>query len=61
MLGTHPHYVASDWTTQTRPLINAHLDNLLKPARPSPVTEAMRYSVLAPGKRERPLLLIQSS
>jgi geranylgeranyl diphosphate synthase, type II len=61
MLYTHPHYVASDWTTQTRPLINAHLDKLLKPVRPSPVTEAMRYSVLAPGKRVRPLLTLAVS
>lgn len=58
MLASHPYHVASDWITETRPLINAHLDKLLKPARPSPVTEAMRYSVLAPGKRIRPLLTL---
>lgn len=58
MLATYPSYVASDWIARTRPIINAHLDELLKPARPSPVTEAMRYSVLAPGKRIRPLLTL---
>jgi len=58
MLATHPSHVARDWIAQTRPLINTHLDELLKPARPSPVTDAMRYSVLGSGKRIRPLLTL---
>lgn len=58
MLATQANHVASDWIAQTRPLIDAHLDEMLKPARPSPVIEAMRYSVLGPGKRIRPLLTL---
>ena len=58
MLATHPSHVAGDWVAETRPLVNAHLDEMLKPARPSPVIEAMRYSVLGPGKRIRPLLTL---
>ena len=58
MLATQPSYVASAWIAQTRPLIDAQLDEMLKPSRPSPVIEAMRYSVLGPGKRIRPLLTL---
>jgi geranylgeranyl diphosphate synthase type II len=58
MLATQPSYVASAWIAQTRPLIDAQLDEMLKPARPSPVIEAMRYSVLGSGKRIRPLLTL---
>ena len=58
MLATHPSHVTGDWVAETRPLVNAHLDEMLKPARPSPVIEAMRYSVLGPGKRIRPLLTL---
>ena len=58
MLATQASHVASDWIAQTRPLIDAHLDEMLKPARPSPVMDAMRYSVLGPGKRIRPLLTL---
>jgi geranylgeranyl diphosphate synthase type II len=58
MLATHPSHVVSDWIAQTRPLIDAQLDEMLKPARPSPVIDAMRYSVLGPGKRIRPLLTL---
>jgi geranylgeranyl diphosphate synthase type II len=58
MLATHPSHATGDWVAQTRPLVNAHLDEMLKPARPSPVIEAMRYSVLGPGKRIRPLLTL---
>lgn len=48
----------TDWIAETRLQIDAHLDSLLGPAQPSPVLEAMRYSVLAPGKRIRPLLTL---
>jgi geranylgeranyl diphosphate synthase type II len=58
MVATHPSHVAGDWVAQTRPLVDAQLDLMLKPARPSPVIEAMRYSVLGPGKRIRPLLTL---
>lgn len=29
MLATQPSYVVSDWIAQTRPLINAQLDEML--------------------------------
>lgn len=48
----------SDWIAQTRLSIDAHLDRMLGAAQASPVVEAMRYSVLAPGKRIRPLLTL---
>jgi len=47
-----------DWIAESRRQIDGHLDSLLSPAQPSPVLEAMRYSVLAPGKRIRPLLTL---
>lgn len=50
--------VANDWITRTRPMIDRHLDVLLSSGRPSPVTDAMRYSVLESGKRIRPLLTL---
>jgi geranylgeranyl diphosphate synthase, type II len=54
-----PEYrVSDDWIVRTRPLINAHLDGLLRHDHPSRVTEAMRYSVLESGKRIRPLLTL---
>ncbi|MBC7685332.1 MAG: polyprenyl synthetase family protein [Bdellovibrionales bacterium] len=59
MLTTNALEIASsDWTARTRLLVDSHLDRLLSPARISPVSEAMRYSVLAPGKRVRPLLTL---
>ncbi|SNT25010.1 geranylgeranyl diphosphate synthase, type II [Noviherbaspirillum humi] len=51
-------YAASDWIARSRVRIDRHLDQLLASAHPSPVMEAMRYSVLAPGKRVRPLLTL---
>lgn len=50
--------IPHDWITQSRRRIDAHLDRLLSPVQASPVTDAMRYSVLAPGKRVRPLLTL---
>ncbi len=43
-----------------RAMVDAALDRVLPPetAAPSRVHEAMRYSVLAPGKRLRPILVI---
>lgn len=46
------------WSSQARQLVDDHLDKLLGHAPASPVLEAMRYSVLAPGKRIRPLLTL---
>jgi geranylgeranyl diphosphate synthase type II len=45
---------------QKRVLVEKHLDALLRPAEgcPASLLEAMRYSLLAPGKRLRPLLVI---
>ena len=54
-------FASSDWTVRNRLLVDSHLDRLLSPAQMSPVTEAMRYSVLAPGKRIRPLLTLAVS
>lgn len=39
-------------------MVDRHLDALLSSGRPSPVTDAMRYSVLESGKRIRPLLTL---
>lgn len=47
-----------DWMDETRCAIDRHLDQLLGAPFASPVNEAMRYSVLAPGKRLRPLLVL---
>lgn len=59
MLATAPcSRATSDWIAETRLQIDAHLDSLLGSAQSSPVLEAMRYSVLAPGKRIRPLLTL---
>ncbi|HEV2612921.1 MAG TPA: polyprenyl synthetase family protein [Noviherbaspirillum sp.] len=49
-------YTAGDWITQTRQMIEDQLDHHLSLGQTSPVSEAMRYSVLAGGKRIRPLL-----
>src|SRR5262249_6420291 len=45
---------------QKRGLVDAYLDEALRPRDGCPATllEAMRYSLLAPGKRLRPLLAI---
>lgn len=53
-----PVSAGHDWVTESRLLINSRLDELLWSAHPSPVNAAMRYSVLAPGKRIRPLLTL---
>lgn len=58
MLATDHENLVENWMAQTRVLINTQLETLLPSTRPSPVTEAMRYSVLAPGKRIRPLLTL---
>jgi geranylgeranyl diphosphate synthase, type II len=48
---------------QKRALVEKHLDAALHPADgcPPSLLEAMRYSLLAPGKRLRPLLVILSA
>src|SRR4051794_2996934 len=45
---------------EQRALVDAHLDRLLSPTPgcPAELLEAMRYSLLAPGKRLRPLLVL---
>jgi geranylgeranyl diphosphate synthase type II len=45
---------------QKRSLVEAHLDAALRPSPgcPPALLEAMRYSLLAPGKRLRPLLVL---
>ncbi len=49
-----------DYLRQKRVLVDAYLDEALGPRDGCPTTllEAMRYSLLAPGKRLRPLLAI---
>lgn len=49
---------ASDWVARNRQDVDAALEALLRDGDDSPVKEAMRYSVLAPGKRMRPLLTL---
>jgi geranylgeranyl diphosphate synthase type II len=56
-----PERNTSDWIAQRRIDIDAYLDKLLRPEHVSPVSDAMRYSVLAPGKRMRPLLTLAVS
>jgi geranylgeranyl diphosphate synthase type II len=46
------------WMDETRSHIDEHLNQLLRTTTPSSVAEAMHYSVLAPGKRVRPLLML---
>jgi geranylgeranyl pyrophosphate synthase len=48
------------WLASLRPEVDAALDRLLPPdsALPRRLHEAMRYSVLAPGKRIRPALTV---
>ena len=43
---------------QLRTEINSRLEELLEPLKNGPVKEAMSYSLLAPGKRLRPLLFL---
>lgn len=59
MLVAHPPtHIDQHWIADTRRLIDQHLDTVLAPASSSPLAEAMRYSVLAQGKRIRPLLTL---
>jgi geranylgeranyl diphosphate synthase, type II len=48
---------------EQRALVEAHLDRLLSPTPdcPAELLEAMRYSLLAPGKRLRPLLVLMAA
>jgi len=48
------------WLAELRPLVDATLDRILPAADtpPARLHEAMRYSVLAPGKRIRPALTV---
>jgi geranylgeranyl diphosphate synthase type II len=48
------------WLAELRPLVDATLDRILPAADapPARLHEAMRYSVLAPGKRIRPALAV---
>jgi geranylgeranyl diphosphate synthase type II len=50
----------SDYLDDRRARVEAHLDAALRPepGLPAPLLEAMRYSLLAPGKRLRPLLVV---
>ncbi len=52
----------TDYLTAKRALVEKHLDAVLgpQPGLPSALLEAMRYSVLAPGKRLRPLLVLMA-
>jgi geranylgeranyl diphosphate synthase type II len=52
----------TDYMTAKRTLVEKHLDAVLRPEPGLPATllEAMRYSVLAPGKRLRPLLVVMA-
>jgi geranylgeranyl diphosphate synthase type II len=52
----------TDYLTAKRALVEKHLDAVLRPEPGLPTTllDAMRYSVLAPGKRLRPLLVVMA-
>jgi geranylgeranyl diphosphate synthase, type II len=52
----------TDYLAATRSKVESHLDAVLRPKTGLPPTllEAMRYSVLAPGKRLRPLLVVMA-
>ncbi|HMF11248.1 MAG TPA: polyprenyl synthetase family protein [Gemmataceae bacterium] len=53
----------TQYLRQKRVLVERYLDAALKPTEgcPASLLEAMRYSLLAPGKRLRPLLVILSA
>src|ERR1700738_5563498 len=48
---------------EDRPAVDAHLEKLLPPetTQPSSIHQAMRYSVLAGGKRIRPILCLETA
>lgn len=50
----------ASWINDSRSLIESRLAALL-PSQKSPLTDAMRYSLLAPGKRIRPLLTVAAA
>jgi geranylgeranyl diphosphate synthase type II len=52
----------TDYLTAKRTKVESHLDAVLRPRPGLPLSllEAMRYSVLAPGKRLRPLLVVMA-
>jgi geranylgeranyl diphosphate synthase type II len=49
-----------EYLREKRALVERHLDRLVHPGQGTPAVllEAMRYSLLAPGKRLRPLLVV---
>jgi geranylgeranyl diphosphate synthase, type II len=53
----------ADYLEEKRARVESHLASYLRPASgvPAPLLEAMRYSLLAPGKRLRPLLVVMAS
>ena len=53
----------SEYLHAKRGLVQEHLEQALRPRNGVPETlrEAMRYSLLAPGKRLRPLLVVMAA
>jgi geranylgeranyl diphosphate synthase, type II len=53
-------FALADYLATTKQLVDRRLDELLARERTSPpsLREAMRYSLLAPGKRLRPILVV---
>jgi geranylgeranyl diphosphate synthase type II len=53
----------TDYLPTRRARVESHLSSYLRPAPgvPAPLLEAMKYSLLAPGKRLRPLLVVMAS
>ena len=49
------------YVNENKELINSHLDLYLKERYPNKIWEAMRYTVLAKGKRIRPVLALESA
>ena len=52
----------TDYLTAKRTLVETHLDAVLRPGPglPASLLDAMRYCVLAPGKRLRPMLVLMA-
>jgi geranylgeranyl diphosphate synthase, type II len=51
----------TEFLDENKKIINLHLEKFLKEKYPAKIWEAMRYTVLADGKRIRPILAIEAT